>query len=124
MSLLDQVIIGGYGLLLFLIGLYFARKQDGSETFFLADRRLGTFKVFGTTFSTFLGTGLIFTLAAFGYRHGVGAFLLVGAAFIGFVLFALAAPRIKEMSMQEEAITLPGLLRKQWTRKTMALPHW
>ena len=121
MSMLDQVIIGGYSLLLLLIGLYFARQQDSSETFFLAERSLGTFKVFGTTFSTFLGTGLIFTLAAFGYQHGIGAFLLVGAAFIGFVLFALAAPRIKEMSRQEEAITLPGLLRKQWTRKTMAL---
>jgi SSS family solute:Na+ symporter len=121
MSLLDQVIIGGYGLLLLVIGLYFVRQQDSSETFFLADRSLGTFKVFGTTFSTFLGTGLIFTLAAFGYQHGVGAFLPVGAAFIGFLLFALAAPRIKRLSSQEEAITLPLLLRKQWTPKTMAL---
>lgn len=121
MSMIDQVIIAGYGLLLLFIGLYFGRQQDSSETFFLADRSLGTFKVFGTTFSTFLGTGLIFTLASFGYQYGAGAFLLAGAAFVGFLLFALAAPRIKEMSRQEEAITLPSLLRKQWRPKTMAL---
>ena len=37
------------------------------------------------------------------------------------MLFALAAPRIKEMSRRQGAITLPALLRKQWTRKTLAL---
>lgn len=120
-SLVDYMVIGGYVLLMLLISLYFVRQQDSSETFFLADRSLGTFQVFGTTFSTFLGTGLIFTLASFGYLHGVGAYLLVAAAFIGFVLFALAAPRIKAMSDREDAITLPALLRQHWRSRTMAL---
>ena len=75
------------------VGSYFVRRQRSSETFFLAERTLGPFHVFGTTFSTGFGTGLVFTLASFGSRYGVGAFVLPGAAVIGFLLLAQAAPR-------------------------------
>ena len=81
-TFIDSVIIVGYVLLMVTVGSYFARRQGTSETFFLADRTLGPFHVFGTTFSTFFGTGLVFTLSSFGYRYGVGAFVLPGAAVI------------------------------------------
>lgn len=111
-------IVVGYGLLLLSVGMVFARHQGSPGMFFLADRSLGTFQVLGTTFSTFLGPGLVFTLASFGYAYGVGALLLPGAAAIGFVLFAWAAPRIKALGDQEGAITLPALLARDWRART------
>lgn len=75
---LASAAVVGYGLLVLAAGGYFVRRQGSSEAFFLAGRTLGTFEVFATTYSTFLGTGLLVTLAAFGYRYGVGAFALPG----------------------------------------------
>ena len=121
MTVTDSVIIFGYALLTLTVGSYFVRRQGRSETFFLADRTLSPFQVFGTTFSTFFGTGLVFTLASFGYRYGVGAFVLPSAAVIGFLLLARAAPRIKEMSDRQGAVTLPALLAQYWSDRTRAL---
>lgn len=120
-NVVNTAIIVGYALLVLLVGIVFARRQGSSEMFFLADRTLGTFQVFGTTFSTFLGTGLMFTLASFGYLYGVGAFILPGAAVIGFALFAWTTPHIKALSDQEGAITLPALLAQYWHARTRVL---
>jgi Na+/proline symporter len=120
-GLLQWVILVGYGLLLVSIAVVFARRQGDSTGFYLGGRTLSTIQVFGTTFSTFLGTGLVFTLAAFGYRFGIGALVLPGAAVAGFILLAWAAPRIKAMSDDANAITLPGMMAGHWSDRTMAL---
>lgn len=117
----DSAFLVVYALVLLSIGAYFARRQGDSEGFFLAGRSLSTVRVFGTTFSTFLGTGLLFTLAAFGYRFGVSAFVLPGAAVAGFLLLSLAAPRIKELSDGAGAITLPAAMEQYWSSRTRAL---
>lgn len=114
-------VVVAYGLGLLAIGVYVGRRRSSPVAFFLDDRTLGTVGVFATTFSTFLGTGLLFTLAAFGYRFGIGAFLLVGAAAVGLLLLAWAAPRINRLSAREGAITLPALLDQQWSDRTQAL---
>jgi Na+/proline symporter len=117
----NSAVIVGYGLLLLSVGLYYSRGNADSDAFFLGDRTLGTFRVFGSTFSTFFGTGLIFTLASFGYLYGVGAFGLMGAAVVGFLLLAWAAPHIKELSVKTDSITLPSLMNHRWSDHTMAL---
>lgn len=120
-AVFNPAILAGYALLLLSIGAYFARRQGDSEGFFLAGRSLSTVRVFGTTFSTFLGTGLLFTLAAFGYRFGISAFVLPGAAVFGFILLSLAAPRIKRLSDGADAITLPAAMEQYWSDRTMTL---
>jgi Na+/proline symporter len=91
--MLDSVsttVIVGYGLLILFAGAAAFHRQDRQKTFFLGEQSLGTLRFLGTTFPTFFGTGLVFTLASFGYLYGIGAFLLPGAAALGFVLFARA----------------------------------
>lgn len=85
-TVIDSVITTGDGLLVVTVGSYFRRRQGCSGTFSPADRTLGAFDVFGTTFARFFGTGPVFALASFGYSYGVGAFVLPGAAVIGFLL--------------------------------------
>lgn len=120
-EILEFGILVGYALVLLAVGGHYARRQSTAESFYLADRSLGSFSVFGTTFSTFLGTGLVFTLGAFGYHHGVGGFVLVGVAVFGLVLFALAAPRLKRASDREAAVTLPALMGRYWGDRTVVL---
>jgi Na+/proline symporter len=115
------VLIGAYVLLLLWVGSHFVHRQDDPEGFYLGGRELGPLAVAGTMYPTFLGTGLLFTLAAFGYQYGVGALLLPGAAAVGFALFAWAAPRIKALSDAEGAITLPALMADHWTARTRSV---
>lgn len=114
-------ILVGYATLVLCTGVYFSRRQGDATGFYLGGRRLSTVRVFGSTFSTFLGTGLVFTLGALGYRFGVGAFVLPGVAVAGFLLFAMAAPRFKELSGETDAITLPAVLERYWSARTRAL---
>lgn len=106
----DWVILVGYGVAVLAAGTTLLWRQGSSESFLLADRSLGTVRVFASTFSTFYGTGIVLTFAAFGYRYGVGALSLPVAAVVGFLPLALAAPRIKGSSDRREAVTLPGLM--------------
>lgn len=117
----DVVSVVAYALLVLSVGVLSARRGASAEAYFLADRSLGPVAVFGTTFSTFFGTGLVFTLAAFGYRFGVGAFALTGAAVVGFLLLLAATPRIKETADRTGAITLPALLGRRWSGRTRLL---
>lgn len=122
--MLDSVsitVIAGYALLILFVGATAFHRRDRPKTFFLGEQSLGTLRFLGTTFPTFFGTGLVFTLASFGYLYGVGAFLLPGAAALGFILFARAAPRIKRVSNREDAITLPALFDGVWSMRTRAV---
>lgn len=116
-----SMVLLGYAVLLLSIGGSFVRRRGGSAQFFLGGRTLSSVQVFGTTFSTFFGTGLIFTLSAFGYRFGVGAFLLPGAAVLGMLLLSAAAPRLKAMGDRTAAITLPAMMDAHWGDRTQAL---
>jgi|GEM_PF-5870482 len=118
---LAHTVLVGYAVLLLSIGGYFVRRRGGPEQFFLGGRTLSSLQVFGTTFSTFFGTGLIFTLSAFGYRFGVGAFVLPVAAVLGMTLLSAAAPRIKAMSDRAGAITLPAVMDDYWSDRTQSL---
>ncbi len=118
---IDEVVVLAYALGLLAIGVAVARRRSSASDFFLADRNLGPLAVFATAFTTFLGTGLLFTLAAFGFRFGVGAFFLVGAAATGLVLLAWAAPAINRRSVRADAITLPGMFGQHWQARTRAV---
>jgi Na+/proline symporter len=120
-ELVSTTVIVGYGLVILCAGAAAFRRQDRRQTFFLGEQSLGTLEFLGTTFPTFFGTGLVFTLASFGYQYGIGAMLLPGAAALGFVLFARAAPRIKRVSDREDAVTLPALFDGVWSMKTRAV---
>lgn len=121
MNTVGWVVLAGYVAVLLGIGAGFLRRRENSESFLLADRTLGTLMVFAATFSTFYGTGIVFTFASLGYLNGVGAFALPVAAVLGFLHLALAAPRIRALSERRDAITLPGLLAGTWRPRTRAL---
>ena len=110
----DVALLVGYALVVLGIGAALARRGNSSESYLLADRTLGTARVFASTFATFHGTGM-------GYLYGVGAVGLPVAAVVGYLPVALFAPRIKALSDRQGAITLPALLADSWRPRTRAL---
>jgi SSS family solute:Na+ symporter len=117
----DVALLVGYALVVLGIGAALARRGNSSESYLLADRTLGTARVFASTFATFHGTGIVVTFASLGYLYGVGAVGLPVAAVVGYLPVALFAPRIKALSDRHEAITLPALLADSWRPRTRAL---
>lgn len=120
----STTLIVGYAVVLATIGIVSFQRGERSPTFYLGDRLLGPFQFVGTMFSTFFGTGLVFTLASFGYLHGVGALVLPGAAVLGFVFFARASPSLKEASDRESAVTLPAMFRGNGDRGPERWLQW
>lgn len=112
------VVVAAYVVIVLAVGTYFVRRQGSSEAFLLAERTLGTGRVFAATFSTFIGTGILATFASFGYLYGVGALALPVAAVVGFLPLAWASPRIKTLSDRRNAVTLPGLMAGDWGTRT------
>lgn len=117
----STTVIVGYAVVFATIGIASFQRGEHPSSFYLGERSLGPFRFVGTMFSTFFGTGLVFTLASFGYLHGVGALALPVAAVIGFVFFARAAPFLKETSDREAAVTLPALFRSHWRLRTRTM---
>jgi len=122
--MIDPVIaatVAAYALAIVVVGAGAMRREQGSVAFLLADRTLGTGFVFASLFSTFLGTGIVFTFGAFGYQYGVGALALPAAAVVGFLPLAWVAPRIKALSDHRDAVTLPELMAGTWRTRTRVL---
>jgi len=119
--MIDQVIIIVYLLVMLSVGLYFARKQKTQDSFFLASRNLGIFHVVASIFSTVSGAGTVFMVAALGYTYGISAIWFFISSFVGFIIFSLAVPKIKQIADEHDCITLPELLIVKLDRKSMIL---
>lgn len=117
--MIDRLIIIVYFLVMLSVGLYFARKQRTEDSFFLASRNLGMFHVVASVFSTIAGTGTMFAVAALGYTYGISVIWVLISAFLGFIIFSLAVPKIKQIADEHDCITLPELLRVKLDRKSM-----
>jgi SSS family solute:Na+ symporter len=118
---LNQLVLGAYFGLMLLIGAYFTRKNSDSESYFLADRKLGKGHVTATAFSTFFGAGFAFIAASLGYTYGVSMFLLVLVFLVGFAVFLYTSRHLKQKSSLNSSITLPQLMESEWDSRTRKL---
>ena len=117
--MIDQTVIIIYLLIMLGVGIYFARKNRTEDSFFLASRNLGKFHVVASILSTFAGAGTMFMVSSLGYTYGVSVIWFFISAFIGFIIFAFAVPKIKKIADENDCITLPELLRTKLDNKCM-----
>ena len=118
----------GYSLGLVVFGLWISRRVVGSDSFFVADRRLGP----GLTFSTFLaaniGAGSIIGASGLGYDIGISAWWFVGSAGIGSILLATwVGPRIWRVATKNGLYTAGDYLEHRYgsaVRATIASLLW
>ena len=110
---LDIAVIAVYFVLIFSIGLYFARKERTSEDYFLASRDVGWFAIGASLFVSNISTEHFIGLAGSGASSGlaVGAFewlaclilLILGWVFVPFYL-------------RSNVFTMPEFLERRFSR--------
>src|SRR5215470_11603124 len=110
---LDMAIIGVYFLIVFCIGLYFARKERTSEEYFLAGRDIGWFFIGASLFVSNISTEHFIGLSGTGASSGlaVGHFewlaclilLILGWVFVPFYL-------------RSNVFTMPEFLERRFSR--------
>src|SRR5580765_5490023 len=110
---LDMAIIGVYFLIVFCIGLYFARKERTSTDYFLASRNVGWFAIGASLFVSNISTEHFIGLAGTGASSGlaVGHFewlaclilLILGWVFVPFYL-------------RSNVFTMPEFLERRFSR--------
>ncbi|WP_430789574.1 sodium:solute symporter family protein [Virgibacillus flavescens] len=104
--------VGGYGLIMVLMGVYYSRKVSNSEDFILAGKGLGAFVLTGTLLATWTGSGSISggeTSMAFSYGI-IPALLMMVPTLVGIGILYLIAPKIREFGKY----TVSGILEAKY----------
>lgn len=104
--------VGGYGLLMIAMGIYFSRKISNSEDFILAGKGLGTIVLTGTLLATWTGSGSISggeTSMAFSYGI-IPALLMMLPTLAGISILYLIAPKIRAFGKY----TVSGILEEKY----------
>ena len=125
---IQLVVLVLYSAALVAFGLWVSRRVRTSESFFVADRRLGPGLVFSTFLAANIGAGSIIGASGLGYRIGIAAWWWVGSAGIGSMLLALwIGPRIWRVAKEHGLYTAGDYLEHRYgsaVRATIASLLW
>lgn len=104
--------VGGYGVIMIIMGIYYSRKISNSEDFILAGKGLGTIVLTGTLLATWTGSGSISggeTSMAFTYGI-IPALMMMIPTLVGIGILYLIAPKIREFGKY----TVSGILEEKY----------
>ncbi len=113
------VILSSYFMAVLLIGLWArTRWRSTPETYFLADRKLGSLVLLGTMVATNFSAFTVFGASGAGYRDGYAFFPIMGfgTGFMALTFWFLGA-RIREVGQQHGVVTPPELVRVLYQHK-------
>lgn len=114
--------LGGYCLLLLLVGSWASRSVRSAEDFFVAGRNLPPSLLFATFLAANLGAGSTVGAAEFGYTAGLPAWWWVGSAGIGSLALAFAlGPRLHRAAHRRGLLTVGDYLEDRYGRATRAV---
>ena len=118
----------GYSAVLVALGFLLSKRVEGSASFFVADRRLGSGLIFSTVLAANIGAGSIIGASGLGYTDGLSAWWWVGSAGIGSLLLALwIGPRIWRVATKNGLYTAGDYLEHRYgspVRATIATMLW
>ena len=104
-----------YSLGLIVFGLWVSRRVQSSESFFVADRKLGPGLLFSTFLAANIGAGSIIGASGLGYTIGISAWWWVGSAGIGSLLLAFwIGPRIWRVATENGLYTVGDYLEHRY----------
>jgi len=112
---LDYAIFGLYLAGVLSVGLYFYRRNESSEDYFLAGRSMGAGHVGLSIAATDVGGGFSIGLGGLGFTMGLAGSWLLFTGLIGAWLSAvLIIPRIKKIDSTRGLFTYPDFLRLRY----------
>ncbi len=108
-----SVLIAYFFIILIIGFIARTRLKSSPETYFLADRKLGTLVLLGTMVATNFSAFTVFGTSGAGYRDGYAFFPIMGFG-TGFMAltFWILGRKIWEVGRKTNAVTPPELVRK------------
>jgi len=108
LSLLDAGIFTAYLLGMLAVGLYFMRRNEGAEDYYVAGRGMGSFHVGMSVVATDVGGGFSIGLGGLGFALGMsGSWMLLTGLLGAWLSAVLVIPRVKRDRAFDRALTFP-----------------
>jgi len=104
------IIIGLYLVGMILIGLYFQKKVNVSEDYFLAGRTLNSFIIMATVSASIIGGGALIGRGGVIYSQGVVAIWIAVPYLIGMYFFSMISGRIQAIGTKYNIGSIPDLM--------------
>lgn len=120
MKWIDFAIILGYLVLTAAVGLLASRRVRATEDYALAGRKLGYGLTIGTLVATMIGASATMGKAGMSYQYGVAMMWDGLAIFIGYLIFAAMAGKLRRSGVW----TATGVLERRYGGRARTLGAW
>lgn len=118
MPIIDFIIIIAYLLGVFLVGLYFYKKNKTRDDYYVGGRNLSPWHVGLSVVATDVGGGFSIALGGLGFTMGLSGSWMLFTGLIGAWLSAvIVIPRLKLVDSEHKLLTYPDFLEKKYNRK-------
>jgi len=118
MTWVDYVIFALYFLGVLAIGVYFFRKNESREDYYVGGRRISASHVGMSIVATDVGGGFSVGLGGLGFAIGLSGSWLLFTGLVGAWLCAVVmVPRIKGLDVEKGLLTYPDFLRLRYGKK-------
>ena len=108
---IDLTIVGLYLAVMLGIGLYFFRRQQRTDEYFVGDRKMGAWHIGFSVVATDVGGGFSIGLGGLGFAVGLSGSWLLFTGLVGAWLSAvLLLPRVKPLGERLGWLTFPDYL--------------
>jgi SSS family solute:Na+ symporter len=118
MNIIDYIIFALYMLAVLGIGIYFFKKNQSNEDYFIGGRSISSFHIGLSLAATDVGGGFSIGLGGLGYMIGLSGSWLLFTGIVGAWLSAvLIIPRIKSIDVENNLMTFPDFLRLKFDNR-------
>jgi SSS family solute:Na+ symporter len=119
MNPIDAIIFGAYLLLMLGVGVWFLRRNESADDYYVAGRGMGSTHVGMSVVATDVGGGFSIGLGGLGFAMGMSGSWMLFTGLIGAWLSAVVLiPRIKRDSAFDKALTFPALFTRYFGPRT------
>jgi len=104
---------------------FFLSRNEGSEGYFVNNRKTKLFFLIFTALSTSVGAGTVLGVASTGFETGIsfGIMFMIASA-LGWILMAVLSPKIKKFGDSAGAYTFGDYLATQYSERTRKVGRW
>ena len=115
MAPIDYIIFFIYLIAVFLVGVYFFKKNKNNEDYFVGGRQIKPTHIGLSVVATDVGGGFSIGLGGLGYVMGLSGSWLLFTGLVGAWLSAIfIIPRIKKLDMKHGFLTFPDFLNHKY----------
>lgn len=116
MQIIDYFVFGAYFIGILWVGLYFFRKNESNEDYFVGGRTINASHVGLSIAATDVGGGFSIGLGGLGFSMGLAGSWLLFTGLIGaWISAVLTVPKLKRLDMKIGMLTFPDFLSYKYS---------